>query len=47
MNIRWAGKQAGRNPVMVRWETKASEFIQIEVSPSHVLRIKIDKARNK
>ena len=47
MNIRWAGKKTGHNPVMVRWETKAAEFIQIEVSSSHMLRIKIDKTRNK
>ena len=47
MNIRWTGKRGGSDPVMVRWETKAAEFIQIEVSPSHILRIRIDKVKNK
>lgn len=47
MNIRWTGKKHGCDPVMVRWETKTAEFIQIEVSPSHILRVKIDKAKNK
>ena len=47
MNIRWAGKKGGGDPVMVRWETKVAEFIQIEVSPSHILRIRIAKVKNK
>jgi len=47
MNIRWANKKNGSNPVMVRWETKTAEFIQIDVSPSHIFRIKIDKLKNR
>ena len=31
------------NPVLIRWQTKAAEFLQIEISPSHIFRIKIDK----
>ncbi len=46
MKIRWTGNKEGCEPVLVRWETKAAEFIQIEVSPLHVLRIKIDKSKN-
>ncbi len=46
MNIRWINKK-GSSPLMVRWETKTAEFIQINVSFSHVLRIKIDKLKNK
>ena len=47
MSIRWSNKKDGSNPVMVRWETKVAEFIQIEVSPSHVFRIRIDKHKDK
>ena len=43
MKIRWADEEHTYNPVMVRWETKTAEFLQIEVSPSHIFRIRIDK----
>ena len=33
------------NPMVTRWETKTAEFLQIEISPSHIFRIKIDKNR--
>lgn len=35
------------NPIVTRWETKTAEFLQIELSPSHMFRIKIDKITNK
>jgi hypothetical protein len=47
MNIRWVNKKNGSNPVMVRWETKTAEFIQIEISPLHIFKIRIDKLKTK
>ncbi|MFH1867682.1 MAG: hypothetical protein ABH843_01805 [Candidatus Omnitrophota bacterium] len=35
------------NPTVTRWETKTAEFLQIELSPSHIFRIRIDKIENK
>ena len=47
MKVRWTDKKHTYNPVMVRWETETAEFLQIEVSPSHIFRIKVDKNENK
>ncbi len=35
------------NPIVTRWETDTAEFLQIELSSSHIFRIKIDKILNK
>lgn len=32
---------------IIRWETVAAMFLQIEFSPSHILRIRIDKKATK
>ncbi|MDD5504900.1 MAG: hypothetical protein PHV77_06315 [Candidatus Omnitrophica bacterium] len=34
-------------PMITRWQTRNADFMQIEISPVHVLRIKIDKAVKK
>ncbi len=41
--MRWPGLKHANNPIVTRWETKAAEFLQIEISPSHTFRIRIDK----
>ncbi len=45
MNMRRRGRNRAQKPVVVRWETNTAEFIQIDVSPMHILRIKIDKVK--
>ena len=47
MNIRWTDANHAYSAVVIRWETKTAEFLQIEVSPSHIFRIKIDKKKTK
>ncbi|MFC1806968.1 hypothetical protein ACFL0T_01180 [Candidatus Omnitrophota bacterium] len=43
MSRRWVKDESGYRPVVVKWETQSAQFLQIEVSPLHVFRIKIDK----
>jgi hypothetical protein len=33
-----------KTPILIRWRTQTAEFLEIEVSPSHIFRIKIDRA---
>ncbi|NQT95951.1 MAG: hypothetical protein HQ572_05815 [Candidatus Omnitrophica bacterium] len=47
MSIRWTDENHSYNPVMMRWETDTAEFFQLEVSPSHIFRVKIDKGEEK
>lgn len=44
MNTRWMNKNNGYDPVVVKWETNAAKFMQIEISPLHILRIRLDKS---
>jgi hypothetical protein len=32
-----------KDPIIIRWQTKSADFLQIEISPTHIFRIKIDK----
>jgi hypothetical protein len=43
MNNRLSRVSQIKNPVITKWQTKKASFLQIEISPSHILRIKIDK----
>lgn len=35
------------NPIVITWQTKMAKFIHIEISPSHIFRVKIDKVAKK
>ena len=43
MNMRWADNTHRYDAVMVKWETQEAEFLQLEITPHHIIRIKIDK----
>lgn len=43
MNKRLDQKINVKNPTIIRWYTEAADFLQIEISPTHIVRIKIDK----
>jgi len=41
--MRWTDSSHSYNPVILKWETDSAEFFQLEISPAHIFRIKIDK----
>jgi hypothetical protein len=43
MNSRPERKMYIKNPVVIRWQTESADFLQIEISPTHIFRIKVDK----
>lgn len=43
----WPNFDDSYETAIVTWETKAAKFIQIEISPFHIFRIKIDKVISK
>jgi hypothetical protein len=47
--MRWSeiGNIYIANPRVVTWETQWAKFLHIEISPSHILRVKIDKHNKK
>lgn len=46
MKMRLTDSKHTYDPVIVRWETQAAKFLQIELSPSHIFRIRMDKDVN-
>jgi hypothetical protein len=30
-------------PIVIRWETSVAEFLRIEISPSHIYILRVDK----
>ena len=47
MNNRLEQKINIENPTIIRWYTETADFLQIEISPAHILRIKIDRILKK
>jgi hypothetical protein len=43
MRDRWNEVQNIYEPVIIRWETSVAEFLKIEISPSHIYILRIDK----
>ena len=43
MSMRWIDKAHQYDAVIVKWETQEAEFLQLEITPYHVIKIKIDK----
>jgi len=43
MSMRWTDKTHKYDAVMVKWETQEAEFLQLEITPHHIIRIKIDR----
>jgi hypothetical protein len=36
-----------KNTVIISWHTESADFLQIEISPRHIFRIRIDRIKNK
>jgi hypothetical protein len=36
-----------KNLVIIKWHTVSANFLQIEFSPTHIFRIKVDKVLKK
>ena len=43
MSMRWTDNTHRYDAVMVKWETQEAEFLQLEITPYHIIRIKVDK----
>lgn len=44
--MRWSDLKGSYDPIVVAWETNTARFIYVEISPSHIFRVKIDKIVN-
>ena len=47
MSMRWTDNTHRYDAVIVKWETQEAEFLQLEITPYHVIKIKIDKSVTK
>ena len=43
MSMRSTDNTLRYDAVIVKWETQEAEFLQLEITPYHVIKIKIDK----
>ncbi|MFA5068751.1 MAG: hypothetical protein WC300_00800 [Candidatus Omnitrophota bacterium] len=43
MHKRFELKSNMKCPIIIRWRTKDADFMQIEISPVRILRIKVDR----